>query len=230
MNEPRTYYFREASTLVKWTKLSIYAQIVMACVSLYSGLLEHDLLEALRSGDFESEEAMMSAATTSDTRQQRVAIANLIIVLTSGILILGWISRANANIRALGARGMEYTPTLAVVMFFIPILSFWKPFQAVREIWKASTDPADPDRVDTPRILGVWWFLWITFGLVNQVSLRLTLAADEVDELLMANTINFWSDVIAFPLCFVLLTMIDRIQGMQNALHAATHDPSVASP
>src|SRR5205809_7873998 len=49
-----------------------------------------------------------------------------------------WQHRAQANARALTHDGTEFTPGWAVGWWFIPIANLFKPFQTVRELWKAS--------------------------------------------------------------------------------------------
>ena len=79
------------------------------------------------------------------------------------VLFCIWIFRANQNARALGAQGMKFSPGWCVGWFFIPIMNFIKPYQAVREIWRASSsDEAIAwDSVQTPLLLKVWWTLWV---------------------------------------------------------------------
>ena len=69
-----------------------------------------------------------------------VGLLQLPVVLTTGIVFLMWIHRANRNARGLGAEGMTFTPGWSVGWYFIPIANLWKPFQAMKEIWQASAD------------------------------------------------------------------------------------------
>ena len=64
-------------------------------------------------------------------------------MLSTGILVLTWIHRANHNARQLGADDMRFTPGWAVGWYFVPIAWFWKPYQAMKEIWLASANPSD---------------------------------------------------------------------------------------
>jgi len=103
------------------------------------------------------------------------------------VLFCVWIHRANRNARALGAEGLEYTPGLAVVWFFVPFFNLFKPYFAVKEIYQASDpeailaeDPGAPlsihwSNVPVPTQLRLWWIAWILSNLLDSASLRFSL-------------------------------------------------------
>jgi hypothetical protein len=87
------------------------------------------------------------------------------------VIFLVWTHRAASNVRAFGQQGLEYTPGWCVGWWFIPIASLWKPFDALREIFKAS----DPDTVgpgaskpwqasSVPAAFKLWWVIYILNG------------------------------------------------------------------
>src|SRR4030095_8115621 len=83
----------------------------------------------------------MATAQANDTRQQIVSSLVLLTALASFVSLLVWIYAAHANLPALNAGPLEFSPGWAVGWFFIPIANLVKPYQAVVEIWKGS-DPA----------------------------------------------------------------------------------------
>ncbi len=115
---------------------------------------------------------------------------------------------------------MRFTPGWAILWYFIPIANLWKPYQAMKEIWKASADPHDPGAAETSRLLPWWWFLWILSNIVGQVLVRVGLAAKEVDALIGANLLMVVSDGLDIVLDLVLLAIIDRIWRMQMSRFA----------
>jgi hypothetical protein len=99
----------------------------------------------------------------------------LVSFLTSAILFLVWIHRANANARALGALGMEFTPGWCVGWWFIPIANLFKPYQAMREIYQASDPKQDNETWAAsvvPSFLGAWWATWIVGNILGQIQAR----------------------------------------------------------
>lgn len=99
--------------------------------------------------------------------------ANLIAI----ILFLVWVHRAATNLRALGQRGLEFTPGWCVGWWFVPFANLVKPLHAMKEIWRAS----DPDTVGSTddwswraapvaSTMGAWWGAWIVSGILDRVA------------------------------------------------------------
>jgi len=70
-----------------------------------------------------------------------VGILNAIVSVAAGIFFLWWFYRAYKNLKTLGL-SLKSTPRMVIVNFFIPIISFWKPYFAAREIWNKSDPPS----------------------------------------------------------------------------------------
>ena len=49
-----------------------------------------------------------------------------------------WVHRTYRNLSALGAAGLRRTPGWAVAYYFIPVLNLFRPFEVMRETWRAS--------------------------------------------------------------------------------------------
>ena len=110
---------------------------------------------------------------------------------------------------------MEFTPGWSIGWYFIPIFTLWKPYQAMKEIWKASHEPNDWGNASTSSILGWWWFFWIVTNAIGNVSFRLTTSADELNELINLNLINQASELFSIPLAIITLSLITRIYSVQ---------------
>ena len=209
--------FKDPTGLTKWVRWSLYLQVVIAVVAVGSGALEYQLLNDFRSGVYSSQSQAVAAGQASDARQSVVATIQVIVFLLSGILILRWIHRANFNARQLGAAGMEFTPGWCVGWYFVPIANLWKPYQAMKEIWKASSNPEDWKDRAVPSLLGWWWFFWVASNMLGNVSFRMTLEANELDGYIAANVVTQLSDATWIPVCLVFLGIVGRVHDMQMA-------------
>jgi hypothetical protein len=125
----------------------------------------------------------------------------------AAVLFLRWIHRAVRNASRLGM-AIEWSPEQVVASFFIPVLFFFRPYQAVRELLAAS-DPADlPDLpayreredagyreaarevVPSPRwrfsapVLVWWLFYWnvVHIGFSLFTSLLLVIGSSPLDD------------------------------------------------
>ncbi|HYE46186.1 MAG TPA: DUF4328 domain-containing protein [Caulobacter sp.] len=83
---------------------------------------------------------------------------------TSFGLMLFWFYRANRNARS-ASTGLETTPGWAVGFFFIPIMSFYRPYRTISEIWRSATEPLSWKSQEDPAIIGWWWGLYIASAL-----------------------------------------------------------------
>ena len=59
------------------------------------------------------------------------------LAVVTGIVWLVWQHRSQSNLRRQGC-GLAFTPGWAVGWWLIPMANLWKPFQATRELHKAS--------------------------------------------------------------------------------------------
>lgn len=211
-----TYSFRDSTSLAKWTKWSLYAQMAISVIAIISGYLEYQVLDAMGSGTFETQEALINAAEASDSRQGIVGLAQLVVFLTTAILVLRWIHRANWNARALGAKGMQFTPGWSVGWHFVPFANLWKPYQAFKEIWVASADPKAWRSEDAPDVIKAWWGFWLLSGFLGNASFRLAMRAQELPELMNASVVTIFSDIATLPLCAVFIFIVSQVERMQS--------------
>jgi hypothetical protein len=207
--------FKDPNSLTKWTKWFLYAQVVIGVVAIISSMLEYQLLSDFKNGVYSSQELAVAAGEASDSRQGLVGIIQFGIFIISGILILKWIYRANYNARQLGAKDMVFTPGWSIGWYFIPIANLWKPYQAMKEIWKASSNPQSWSPQSVSSLLPWWWFFWIVSNMFGNASFRLTMRADEINELMAANVVTQLSDVTGIPLSLVVIAIISKVHEMQ---------------
>lgn len=80
-----------------------------------------------------------------------------------------WVHRTYRNLRTLGAEGLSYSPGWAMAYYFIPIVNLFRPFQVMRETWRASSwRHANGTQWMTsaaPALIGVWWALYLLWAL-----------------------------------------------------------------
>ena len=202
-----TQGFRDPTTLTNWTRGFLYASIAGALLGMWSST--RDLL----GGGGEAE---------LDTGLRTIfwVFTGLPIPLVTAILVLTWIHRANHNARQLGAADMQFTPGWAIGWYFVPIAWFWKPYQAMREIWRASRNPADWRGAPVSPLLRWWWVLWIvpTWSLLV-VDLAARRDLDEAGAETLEASIGLAGWILEIPLTFVLLAIIGAVHRMQMDHH-----------
>lgn len=211
----QTEGFKNSQGLTTWVRYFLYMQIVIAVVSLVSGHMEYQLLTDYQSGVYTSQEQAVADGEASDLRQRIIAILYTLVFILSGFLILKWIYRANYNARQLGAEGMTFTPGWSVGWYFIPIAALWKPYQAMKEIWRASHFPGNWNNANASSLLPWWWFFWLVYNFLANVAFRMSLRAKEIDELMNVNLVDQASNIASIPLSIVTLALVTNIYKAQ---------------
>ncbi len=204
--EPQTG-FRDPTGLTRWARGSLYAYLALSLIAAWP-----DVRDLLGLGGQEYATALAFAVLRG--------LAMIAVILANASFVLTWIHRANHNARHLGADGMRYTPGWAVGWYFVPIAWFWKPYQAMKEIWKASADPADWGRQDVSPLLLWWWILWIVpFWGVSLVDWAVGRNLGEARTQTLEATTSVVSSVLDIPLVLVLLAIMGTVNRMQMAHH-----------
>ena len=199
--------FRDPTRLTKWTRRFLYASIASALLRVASDA--SNLLG--RGGVGESAGTGLRVIFWILTEP---------IWLITAVLVLTWIHRANHNAQQLGAADMRFTPGWAVGWYFVPIAWFWKPYQVMSEIWRASRNPSYWREQPVSLLLPWWWVLWIVpFWGSSIVDLTVGRNLDEAgaNALEAASGLAYW--ILQIPLTLVLLAIIAGVHRMQAEHH-----------
>lgn len=207
--------FQDPSKLTQWLKYFLYTSIAIDLITIFSGILEYQLLSDISLGVYSSKALANAAQESNDQRQAVIGLFQIGISVTTIILFARWIYRANFNARQLGAQGMKFTPGWSVGYYFIPILMLWKPYQAMREIWQASKNPASWTTVKRGAILPWWWFFFLAATLLDQASLLNSIRAKEINELILSTGMAIASDLMSIPAAIIALVLVKQIYATQ---------------
>jgi hypothetical protein len=207
---------KDPTSLTSWTKLFLLTQIAISAIAVVSDAFELQMLRDFQAGTFDSDGDLTDTANANDLRQGLIGVVQGLIFITSGVLILMWIYRANVNAHRLGAKGMEFSPAWAVGWYFVPFANLWKPYQAMKEIWQASVTPERWEHEDRTWLLPLWWATWIISNIVSNAAFRLALRDDQsLEQLIDANVVMLVSDVLEIPLAVVFFFLVEKIHRMQ---------------
>jgi hypothetical protein len=232
--------YKPGGLLLTWVTGLLAAGAILGVVSFFSDLLQKQLLDryaAIEKRDANldvrffteeeaesrtrgQEEALAKLAVEgeqNDARQALIGFLEIGLYLVTAVFFLRLLSRANRNARAMGALGMEFTPGWCIGWFFVPIANLFKPFQAVRETWKASIASETPwQNNDSSWLLGTWWTLWIGSGFLGQAVFRSSLRAESIPELQDSTDLSLVADAVGVLLTIVALLVIRRLYWLQD--------------
>lgn len=170
--------FRSISKISKWLVNWSIAVIIMAVI--YSILQSYEILQYLL-----YDMTGMTLLVIDSTVSSIVGVIGII----AFIITLFWFYRANRNIHAFGAKEI-FSPRMAVIWWFVPILELWKPYSVAQQIWKAS-DPQSSisngtewKKLAGSRIIKLWWVLGLIYVAVAVIGTIFMMMAVGLDNYL----------------------------------------------
>jgi hypothetical protein len=146
----------------------LITQILLLGVEALALLNRISLLERAREGPF----VTLAEVERADNRVIASAVVWLVVFVVTAIVWCVWQHRAQRNAIALADGKLEFTPGWAVGWWFVPFANFVKPFQSVRELWKASHGGHKGRVVATWSVIGWWWGLWLGAGVLGRIFVR----------------------------------------------------------
>ena len=212
--EKTKFIYKDLSSLYGTLILLLKATILISLIAAISSMFEVKLINDMITGNIDFS-TIENQATANDTRQQLIGILQIALFIITGISFLKFIYFSNSNSRSFGAKGMQFTPGWSIGYYFIPYLNLYKPYRAMKEIWKTSKDPKNWEILKTPSLFPQWWTLWIISALLGNMSFRLSMKAEELNELFVSSTLTLASDLVKIPLSLIAIKMVLQIFEMQ---------------
>ena len=214
----KQFIYKDISSLYNTLILLLKATILISLVAAISSMLEVKLINDMTTGNFDNS-TIEDQANINDLRQQLIGIIQFSLFIITGIVFLRWIYFSNSNSRSLGASGMQFTPGWSIGYYFVPFLHIYKPYIAMKEIWKTSKDPKNWEMIKTPSLFPQWWTLWLISAISANLSFRLSMRAEELNELFVSSSVTLASDLVQIPLALIAIKLVGSIFDMQNEKH-----------
>lgn len=143
-----------------------------------------------------------------------------LVALIGLILVFAWVYGAHHNVEHLGATGLNFSPAWSVGCYFVPVVWFWKPYQAMKEVWQASANPSGWTRRSGSALLRCWWTCWIVaFFAADAVYLAVKTFGVMPDPGAVEVGADLASYAAGVPLTLLLLVIIGRVNRMQMDQH-----------
>lgn len=92
-----------------------------------------------------------------------VGFAQTAMIIIIFIHFLIWLHRLTKNITEIHKKSLPYTPGWAVASFFIPVISLWRPYNHIKQIFiKCSQD------IENQNFIKTWWILWLVSNWIGR--------------------------------------------------------------
>ena len=198
-----------------------YVSLALAPAALIFDVIEYNLIVAIGDGTQAPALDITSRIEASDRHQTVMGWTQVAIVVTSSILWLVWVFKSNKLARALGANDMKYSPGWSVGWYFVPILNFFHPYLAMKEIYLATLSPDDFDTSRDPsaqpeslNFVGLWWLFWILDGFVSKASFRYSSKAETIPELIFSSKLLIASELVGIATVLTSILLVKRVWAM----------------
>lgn len=199
----------DLARVTPWSVPLTWALMAADVVYLGTTLMTVDFMN--RAIDGRIDPAMLTAeAEAEDTRTLIVALAYMSVLIAAYVANCIWIYRASWNARSIQPGKDRITPGWAVGWYFIPILSLWKPFTAMRETWDASSVPGGAGS-----LLGWWWAFWIASNILAQISARMGMRAEAFEDMRAVAYIDLATGPISIVAALLFLRIVRAITAAQ---------------
>jgi hypothetical protein len=199
-------------------RVIFYLLIGISIIMLYSNYLQYQLLNGLKNGASITAEM----ADSNNLRQRIISLLNVPLLLASSIFFLIWIYRAYDNLYKLRENNMDCTPGWAIGYWFVPVMSLFKPFTVMKEIWDKTQSFALPEEekgdIVKSYLVGFWWTFYLTSIFSSYFSVlffRDTISTDSKIDLTLALMV---SNTFLITAKIIALVMINKIVIYENNL------------
>ena len=187
-------------------QLLIWAVMIIDIISIYSSYLQYKLLISLQNNETILEQTINS----NDTREQIIGIVYTIVFIISTVTFIRWFRRAyyNLNIRI----KCNHSEGWAAGSWFVPIISLYRPYQIMKEMWLETTkiikSKSDDIVNHSTLILGFWWALWLISNYIGNYVLKSAFKAETIEDLLNSTIADMVMSMIGIPLAILTVMII----------------------
>jgi DNA-directed RNA polymerase subunit RPC12/RpoP len=155
-------------------------------------------------------------------RQETVWSFKFLTFISTIVVLLFWVYRVHRNLPALRAYGLRFPPGKVLRYWFNNIALLYRPYQVVKEIWKASdpnvdiSDGLSWQNAKSSSTIGWWHFLWITSIPISYMGFLISLETKTVNELLTFSWIMLFSEVLFIVASNLLVLIVREVDARQE--------------
>ena len=213
--------FRDLSGISKKLSVLLFIGIGVHILWIVFSLMQLKLLS--------QEHFSMQNAAANDLRGREVAVLQVLLYIVTAVVFGRWIYLAHRNLLSLGARYLQFRPGWAIGSFFVPIINLWAPYQAMRDLAKASRSPSHWELEDTPPVIIIWWVLWLIVEFMDRGTAGTGLRAQTAPDLYNLTIFRLVAAGFSILLYLLALYIVRRIARDQSDNYSRMTPPYTVS-
>lgn len=105
------------------------------------------------------------------------------------------------------------SPGWAVGYYFIPILYLWKPYGAMKEVWRTTFDDSK-----STGILLLWWWVWIFSNVIEQVASKIE-GGESIESYAEVEYLFAFSYFVDLAAAILLCGIVKKITAQQDSYY-----------
>ncbi len=198
----------------KIAQILVLVVMLFDIISIYSSYLQYNLLKILQNDGLVTNEMIES----NDSREQIIGITYILILIISSITFIQWFRRAyfNLNVRS----NCEHSEGWAAGSWFTPIISLYRPYQIMKEMFEKTTNMINsksPDQKENNyfSIIGLWWTLWIVSNYIGNYLLKSSFRDETIENYINSTIGQIVNSTIGIPLA-ILAILIIRVYSLKE--------------
>lgn len=157
-----------------------------------------------------------SATGNTEVSAYGEGVLNLLPFLVLGLTMF-WCYRANHALSEVLHNELKTSAPLAAFWFIIPIASYWKPYEAVREIYQASRDREDWQGSGKTTIIAVWWVFHVVRALTAIAMKFMQMGGADMENTASLQIVALVMTVVLVVELPLLFVIVSRVTGHMRA-------------
>jgi hypothetical protein len=147
------------------------------------------------------ETARVEQGDQIDALTRGLGLAHMALYVAVAVVLITWLYRVYVSDRVDPAE-LRHSSGWVIGAWFVPILSWWRPLQVVRDLWWSAT-PAPQrgrgaaGRRSIPWLMVWWWAAWIVTNVSGYLSLQVRQRVDEANGLLASLQFDAFADGVS---------------------------------
>ncbi|MCD6065458.1 MAG: hypothetical protein K0S33_284 [Bacteroidetes bacterium] len=199
----------------------IWISLAVELVNFYYDYCKYTLLQRVDRG-----ELSITDVQAYEQDQQAYLFIHLLVLILSAVTFIQWFRRAYYNLHKTGI-SLSYSEGWAAGAWFVPILSLFRPYQIMKELYEGTETMLyvrnnDHIRQTSNRYINTWWTLWILVGVIGQFTPRYAAVTDSIDGLLICGLLDLLNSSLAIILCPLTVKVIYDYSKLETMLSRAT--------
>lgn len=152
-------------------------------------------------------------------------------IILTWILFMIWFYHSRANLQARISYPLSYKPGWAVANFFVPVVSLYRPYQTMKELYVDTRDLLVKNGLAEKTILsthhlGWWWALWLITGLTANIILKACFqefaTIDQIISLTVTQIIDAALNILCALLTIIVVRNYSRVESMLGEIEVKT--------